>query len=584
VTWTPRDYQHEAIEAGLDDLAAGEDTLLVVPTGGGKSGIIGTIIRTLVEQFGLRVVSCAHVKELVGQAYAELIGMWDWAPAGIYSAGLGRKEMHSRILFAGIQSIFKKAHLLGCVDVLIIDEVDTLPVEGDGQYRKFIADLRAINPDMRVLGLTATPYRLGHGRIDEPREKKDGTVVEPLFSKVAYEVGLRRLIDDGWLAPLTTKDTGSLALDMSDVGSVGGDYNIGDMSRAVDKPELISAICADIIEKGRTRRSWLIFTPGKSDAHHFHEEMQRRGMRGGVITDDTPSGERDRLIAAFRAYQLRYLINCGILTVGFDHKGVDLIAMVRKTKSARLYVQICGRGTRPLYVAAFNPNAANAEQRKKAIFDGPKRNCLVLDYAKNIDYHGPVDLVVPRRPGKGGGPTPMKTCPEKDGGCGSRILASARECPDCGHEFTFEEAAKFSAKAAVKPILSREEPSWIPITRRNFARHEKFESPASVRVEYWRGLNMIAKEWWAFESEKGAWKAAKEWKACGGAEPAPATTAEALERVGELRPISEIRIEADGKFWRVTGRKFGGDSADEVEKPRLRYDQARELADEEIAF
>lgn len=582
--WTPRDYQEAAIEAGLDALAAGEDTLIVVPTGGGKSGIIGTIMLRLLDEFGLRVVSCAHVKELVEQAYSEIIGLREWVPAGIYSAGLGRKEMHSRILFAQIQSIYAKAHFLGPVDVLMIDEVHTLPPEGDGLYRQFIDALRKINPDMRVLGLTATPFRLGHGRIDEAREKKDGTIVPPLFSRVAYEIGIRQLIEDGWLCRLTTKDTGAIKVDMAGVGTVGGDFNQGQASRAVDKPGLIRDVCADIIAKGQDRRSWLIFTPGVPDAQHFHEEMQRHGYRGGVITGTTPQGERDRLIAAFKAYELRYLVNCGVLTTGFDHKGVDLLGIVRPTKSASLYVQICGRGTRPLYAPGFDPNTATADQRRAAIAAGPKPDCLVLDYAKNINYHGPVDLVQPRKPGKGGGDAPVKTCPN----CFTVIHASVMVCPDCDHEFERLVNENITRRAAVAPIMSTAEPEWVRVTRRSFHRHEKFDSKPSVRIEYWRGIGqIIAKEWLAVENPKANGLVKSWWKSCGGLEPAPTSVDDALDRIGELRPISEVRIEPDGKWWRITGRKFGGDSEDEVEKPRPKWgggNRYEYAADEEIPF
>jgi len=579
--WTPRPYQAEAIDAALDALAGGEDALLVVPTGGGKSGIIGTITKALYHDFSLRIVNCAHVAELVGQAYDELIGMWEWAPAGIYSAGLNRREMHSQILFAGIASIFKKAHLLGQVDVLMVDEAHMIPREGNGQYRRFISDLREMNPDMRLLGLTATPYRLGSGRLDEDRVTKSGAVEPALFPSVTYEVSIRHLIDEGWLAPLTTKDTGDLAIDTSGVGSSGGDFKIGELSGAVDKPELIRDICADVIAKGKDRRSWLIFTPGVSDAEHFHEEMTRRGFRGGVITGETPTGERKRLIEDFKNYRIRYLVNCGVLTTGFDHKGVDLLAMVRPTKSTALYVQICGRGTRPLYEPGFNPNTATAEERKASIARGPKPNCLVLDYAKNINYHGPVDMVQPRKPGSGKGEAPVKTCPPHLGGCSSVVHASVMECPDCGFLWERQVSEKITRRAAEVPILSKSEPLWIKVQQRTFRRHEKLGKPPSVKVEYRSGIT-IYPEWIAVENERARGLVSAWWKRAGGAEPAPTSVTEMLDRVGELRPIDEIRVEAEGKYWRVTGWRHAQGQAPEGEADKSaswapqRYDLKRD--------
>lgn len=562
--WTLRDYQSDSVEAALDALAAGEDALLVLPTGGGKAGIAGTLKRRLCDEFGdLRILNVTHVKELVQQNAEELLGMWPWAPAGVYSAGLNRREMHARILFAGIQSIHGKAEMLGQVDVLMVDEAHLIPKKADTMYGRFIANLKAANPDMRLLGLTATDYRTDSGRLTDATTDKEGNVVPPIFPKVTHEVSIRYLIEEGWLAPLTTKATDTV-IDTTGVAKRGGDFVPGALSAAVDKDEIVEPICAEIIAKGQDRRSWLIFTPGVEDAEHFHRELAKRGYRGGVITGDTPDGERRRLIEDFKAYRIRYLVNCGVLTTGFNHPGTDLLAMVRPTESTGLYVQICGRGTRALYEPGFNPNAATAEERRASIARGPKPNCLVLDFAKNIHRHGPVDMVQPKKPGSGKGEAPVKTCPPHLGGCSSVVHASVMECPDCGYIWERQVSDKITLKAAHAPILSKSEPIWIKVEQRTFRRHEKFGSAPSIKVEYRAGLTVYA-EWVAIENEKARGLAASWWKRAGGVEPTPLTVTDALERVGELRPIDEIRVEAAGKYWRVTGYRYDQGKAPEGE-------------------
>src|SRR5690606_14861547 len=125
-----------------------------------------------------------------------------------------------------------------------------------------------------------------------------------------------------------------------------------------------------------------------------------------------------------------------------------------------------------------NPDTATAEERRAAIARGPKSNCLYLDYAKNVSFHGPVDGVQPRVPGKGDGTAPVKQCPQDEGGCGELVNISIMTCPCCGKEFPPSDDVKITAKAADVPILSKGEPTWRAITKRTFRFHEgKGEKP-----------------------------------------------------------------------------------------------------------
>ena len=191
--------------------------------------------------------------------------------------------------------------------------------------------------------------------------------------------------------------------------------------------------------------------------------LRERGVNCATIFGDTPSAERDRVIGAFKRGEIRALASMGVLTTGFNAPSVDLIAMLRPTKSTGLYVQMAGRGTR------LAPG---------------KENCLVLDFAGNVARHGPIDLVRPQRPrGDGEGDAPVKTCPE----CRSILPAAATECPDCGYAFPPREI-KIDRTASTLAILSTGKAQWVDVTEIGYARHDKPGRPPSLRVDYHCGL------------------------------------------------------------------------------------------------
>lgn len=559
-----RDYQREAVDSVYSYWGdGGGNPLVVMPTGTGKCPTLCTIIKELVLEYqGMRIVNLTHVKELVGQNAKTLRRMWDWAPMGIYSAGLGQRDLSSQILFAGIQSIAKQVRRIGSIDLTIVDECDLISPNSNTLYRQFLSAARDINPDMRLLGLTATPYRLGTGYIHEGDDA--------MFDDIAFEYKMTRAFDEGWLKPLTTKDyddVRAVNMDMSGVGKSGGDYIQSQMQDAADKDHLNRAIAESVVRRGTSenRKSWLVFATGEEHARHLAAHIEALGVTVGVITGN--STDRDRLIERFKSGEIRCLVNVNVLTVGFDHPGIDLIAFARPTKSLRLYVQMLGRGTRPVWPIGFDPNTATADDRKAAMKQSDAPNCLVLDYAKNINEFGPVDLAVPKRPGKrGGGDAPVKACPD----CKTVVHASLMMCPDCGYEWERQLSSKITQQPAMQPVMSKAEPVWLNVMKRSFFRHEKFGSKPSVRVEYWCG-GTTHKEWISIEHESDGARAfaAKLWRQIGGKSPEPKTVDEALERAGagELTPVEAIRIEPSGKYFKITGRRLGGEAEDEVVRP-----------------
>jgi DNA repair protein RadD len=520
---TLRPYQQAAINAiyGYFQNHKG-NPLVVIPTAGGKSLVMAAFIEGVLKAWpDQRILIVTHVRELIAQNHAEMIGLWPEAPVGIYSAGLGKREAQARILFAGIQSIHRRAQEVGHTDLVLIDEAHLIRGNSSTMYRRFLDGLARINPALKVIGLTATPFRLDSGMLHEGKNA--------LFTDIAYEAPVRDLIDAGYLSPLVSKQPAT-RLDVSKVGTRAGDFIQRDLAAAVDQEAITRAAVTEIIAHGLDRKSWLTFCSGVDHARHVAEEFARQGIICSTIFGDTPKEERDAIIAAFKRGEIRALASMGVLTTGFNAPAVDLIALLRPTKSAGLYVQMVGRGTR------LAPG---------------KENCLVLDFAGNVRRHGPIDLVRPKRPGDGGGgEAPTKVCPM----CESIIALSATECPDCGYVFPAREV-KIAPTAATLPVLSPKA-QWLPVHGVSYSRHDKLGGLPSLKVTYNCGLRSYS-EWVCIEHQGYARQKAADWwcKRAPGC-PVPLTVAEAIAEAKRLVRPSEISVRPSGRYVEVSGYRF----------------------------
>ena len=521
---TLRPYQQAAIASiyGYFQNNKG-NPLVIIPTAGGKSLVMAAFIEGVLKAWpDQRILIVTHVRELIAQNHAEMIALWPEAPAGIYSVGLGKREAQARVLFAGIQSIHRRAHEVGHTDLVLIDEAHLIPGNTSTMYRRFLDRLAQINPALKVIGLTATPFRTDSGMLHEGKSA--------LFTDIAFEAPVRELIDQGYLSPLVSKQPAT-QLDVSKVGTRAGDFIARDLAAAVDQDAITRAAVAEIIDYGKDRKSWLAFCSGVDHARHVAEEFQHRGFSCHTIFGDTPKDERDAIIAAFKRGEIRALASMGVLTTGFNAPGVDLIALLRPTKSAGLYVQMVGRGTR------LAPS---------------KENCLVLDFAGNVRRHGPIDLVRPKRPGEaGGGDAPTKVCPM----CDSIVALSSTECPDCGYEFPAREV-KIAPTAAALPILSPKAPQWLPVHGVSYSRHDKLGGLPSLKVTYNCGLKSYS-EWVCIEHQGYARQKASDWwrKRAPGL-PVPLCIDEAILQAGELARPSAISVRPSGRYFEITGYRF----------------------------
>ena len=223
---TLRNYQSAAVAAVYDYFSENDGfPLVVVPTAGGKSLILSDFIKSACHDYpGTKVIVLTHVKELIAQDYAELLSYWPQAPVGIYSAGLKKRQLDKQILVAGIQSIHSKAYdLPHPIDLVLIDEAHLIPRNSNTMYRKFIDHLRLINPYVKIIGFTATPFRLDSGRLHEG----EGA----LFTDIAFDIPVTKLITDGYLCPPVSVSS-MTQIDTSAVHTRGGEFIAGELEHA----------------------------------------------------------------------------------------------------------------------------------------------------------------------------------------------------------------------------------------------------------------------------------------------------------------------------------------------------------------
>jgi DNA repair protein RadD len=468
---TLRPYQLNAKAAVYEHLRTRSDNpCCVVPTAGGKTPLIASICTDAVGRWQGRVLILAHVKELLEQAAEKLQAVCPEIRFGVYSAGLKRRDTDDPVIVAGIQSVYTKACELGPFDLIVVDEAHLIPPEGEGMYRQFLADARVVNPHVRIIGFTATAFRLKTGPICTP---------EGFLNHVCFEVGVRELIRDGFLCPLVTKN-GLDKPDTSDLSVRAGEFVAKEVEDLMDRDELVETACGEIAGWTADRKAVLIFASGIKHGEHVVGVLgERHNIECGFVTGETPSNEREELLKRFRAGRLKYLCNINVLTTGFDAPNVDCVVLLRPTLSPGLYYQMVGRGFR------LHPG---------------KQNCLVLDFGGNVERHGPVDQLRVKDRRTGTGPAPVKECPE----CQSVIAAGYARCPDCGYEFPPPDRQQHDGQASDAGILSGAINTKVhPVQDIFYSVHKKRgaddDAPRTLRVDYKLGFNNYKSEWVCLE-------------------------------------------------------------------------------------
>ena len=542
-----RPYQQAAVDAVYEHLRSKEtNPCVVLPTGTGKSLVLAQIAKDSVEKWNGRVLILAHVKELLEQNADKIRKLCPELKIGIYSAGLRSRDTTEQVIVAGIQSVYNKACELDAFDLVVVDEAHAISSEGDGMYRTFLADMKVINPHVRVIGLTATPFRLKGGLICKP---------ENILNEICYEAGLKEMIQQGYLSPLISR-AGRAEANLANLHIRGGEFISDEVAAAMDNDALVTSACREIVELTRDRKSVLIFTASVDHCKHVAEKIQAfSGKECAIVTGDTSPAERAEIIARFKGEfipadlfgtpkpPLKFLANVNVLTTGFDAPNTDCVVMLRPTNSPGLLIQCAGRGTR------LSPETG-------------KSSCLFLDYGGNILRHGPLDMIKVKEPGSGkGGDAPAKKCPQ----CLALIHAGYTACPECGYVFPPKESNdKMTQTASSAGVISGQvDYTDYEVLDVYYCVHEKRgadpDAPKTMRVDYQVGFNEFKSEWVCPEHTGYARGKFEKWwherAALGCPMPRSAREAVSLANEGLLAAPESITVKtiAGERFERVTG-------------------------------
>ncbi len=543
-----RDYQRGLLDAIYAWFENNEGhPCAVLPTAGGKSIVLAQFCKEQLHEYPkIHILMLAPTRELVVQDYTKLREAWPNAPVGVYSAALKRRELYEPITIANIHSIHDKANIMPVIDILLVDEAHLVPNTDNGMYRKLFTELEARNKNLVVIGFTATPYRLGQGELTEGPEA--------LFDDLIEECTVGSLIRAGWLCRLRSKAT-ELKLDVTGVHKRGGEFVESELQKAVDTEDINYVIANEIaaIASTHKRQAILVFCVGVEHAAHMAAELSHY-FPTAIVTGKTPAEERAQIFGDFKKRKITALCNVQVATTGFDYPDIDLIALVRPTESKGLYVQMVGRGL-----------------RLKSHTD----HAIVLDFAGNVERHGPVtEYEEGDEPKLGSGEAPTKKCPN----CKEIVYTAVRICPACGHKFRFEpRESKLDGRLHDDDIMGEalKPPTVMPVKKWYWWKHtSKKTNKEMLAVKYtgvFLGTDVVEYFTVAHEGDVGKRSLGQLLKMMRDAGedglPDCETLEEAAEKLSAVRPPSEIEYRMEGKFPRMIRRTFGEMHAIPVEEP-----------------
>ena len=563
---TLRPYQQDALNAVLDAFQRQRSVLLEAACGAGKTILFSSIIRHFAEKYpAMRSVILAHREQLVKQARDKLLKVW---PEGEDKVGMACKsacstvELEKPVVIASPQTLAARIGSMPPVQLAIVDEVHRLPpADRKSQYGGLMEALRGYYPEMRLLGVTATPYRLNHGYIygDKCRHPEQNW-----FSDLSYKVGIYDLQAQGFLVPLKLYIADEP--DLSDVGtSSTGDWNIDELAEAMSKSVHVNSAVEAVQRYASDRKHIVVFGVTIEHAEVLRDVFREAGYSTVAVHSKMPKAERDAALYAFDRGDVQVVCNVGVLTEGWDCTSVDCMVMCRPTKSAALYCQMAGRGLR--------------------LHEG-KADCLMLDLSGNYAEHGRPEeprVKMGRESGEGDGswecpechfvnepkdrvcascgyerpePEPeMRDCPH----CRFPFPANKLVCPHCGQVRSQRKAVELhEVKRDIDLLPKLVEIAFEPVVNADFV-SRKGNAMIEIRllVSEGGGLPFQVNDYLDFDGTAGEWsrcRAHQKWMRLASTNP-PRTLSEAKERISELNFPPRVLIKRDktGKYWNVAG-------------------------------
>lgn len=539
-----RDYQQESIDLAIKDLREDKNPIIALPTGSGKSIVLCGLTDEIINiDINARVLILSHVKEILQQNLSALQRYFYGIDIGLFCSGLNSKTIN-KITVGSIQTCQNSPAEFNKFTHIIIDEAHRVGTKEESGYRKFIKRIKA-----QCIGLTATPFRMKDGYLNKGKNS--------LFNSICIDMtrGERfaKLIEDGYLSEIYSKKT---VLTLSDKGvkTLGGDFATKDLSEKFDRDHITEGAIIECIHFGKKYNHWLCFAIDIKHAENIADRARAHGI--SAIAVHSKMKDRDKAIKDFKNGKYKLMVNVDILTTGFDFPAIDLIIMLRHTKSPIIHVQTTGRGLRPLYSRGYN--LLDKIQRLLSIEKSTKTHCLVLDFAGNARRLGPINDVYVKKPGdkKPGDGAMTKTCPE----CGIDNHLSALFCCNCNFEFVTKEKIETEAFEG-ELVLKKEEKAdsfvgWAEVKSVSYDVYSKSGAKLALIAKYNCGL--VTYNEFVFINGKGysKYKADNWLRFRWRGDNYPKTVEECYASCDLIKSPTKIKIDASGKFPKFLDYRF----------------------------
>lgn len=560
-----RDYQIRTLDQTWSALQEKLNVLITAPCSAGKTILFSKIIQRLIrENPSFRCLILVDREILVTQSADKLARV---APELALSIGIvcasvsSRKRTDKPVTVASRQSLINQLDDFPPVQLVICDEAHLMAIPHDDnmlpdQYSKIIARLRDYNPNMRLLGCTASPYRLG-GKGGYIYGNRNKPAAVPYFDAVDAEITTAELLASGFIAPLTgyAAIDDELRSDLHDVDMVAGEYNIGQLSEVMCRSIHISS-CVDAWKwYAGDRKKTLIFCTTIQHAEGVATAFSEQDIPAVPIHSKLSAEEESLRMAALERGAVPVFTSVAKLTTGMDVADIDCIVLARPTKSTALYQQCIGRGQR--------------------LAEG-KTDCLVIDLVGSCSEFGTdmdnLKVAVPRE--APGGEAPVKICPgQHDDGkvCGSSVHASLKYCPKCNYEFPLTETVEAAIGTLQKVEFNKQaEPVTWDVTSTTYIVHTSNSSGKNlIKVNYSCGFYNQFNDFICLPDYYSGFAVskAKAWWQERTDEPFPETVEEFLFLADSLAQPAQIIVVKDGKYDRIIDYHFvedGGVSPDEL--------------------
>ena len=427
-----RPYQDVAVNSAIKSLNKHKNTIVVAPTGAGKTIMLSSLIGKMHKENN-KVLVLQHRDELVNQNMDKFKKINPNISTSILNAD--EKDWSGDVVFAMVQTLSRPNNLSSMqrVNLIIIDESHHTIANS---WLNIIKESKEINPNVRIAGFTATPNR------------GDGKGLKQVFSNCSHQIEIATLIREGFLvSPKTFVINVGVQKELSQVRKTIDEFNMDEVARIMNKRPINERVVNEWHEKASDRKT-VVFCSTKNHAKDLCDEFVKQGVRAEVLTGDTKKDVRVNMLQSLSNGDLQVVINVAVLTEGFDSPPVSCIILTRPCSYKSTMVQMIGRGLRTIDPNEY-PNII-------------KKDCIILDFGTSILTHGKLDEEVNLDDvaSNDNGQAPQKQCPE----CNSIVPLGVRECPICGHDFAKEEEKKLKEFNMTEvELIDRSPFRWIRV-------------------------------------------------------------------------------------------------------------------------